>query len=125
MLAGVAPAGVKEKGDPTTGVVGFYTSADRGEHWTAVDAPGVPADTSEPADARPLARIGGGDLATITVDPKDPKVVYSSTVVLWRTVDGGKTWSAVRGAPGGDDYQNTWINPTTPTSSSSSPTRGR
>ena len=25
--------------------------------------------------------------------------------------DGGLTWSAVRGAPGGDDYQNIWINP--------------
>jgi len=25
--------------------------------------------------------------------------------------DGGKTWSGFRGAPGGDDYQNLWINP--------------
>src|SRR5512141_235805 len=56
MLAGVAPAGVTDKGGPTTGVVGFYTSTDRGEHWTAVDAPGVPTDTSGPADPRPLAR---------------------------------------------------------------------
>ncbi len=114
MVAGVAPAGARNKGGPTTGVVGFYTSADRGEHWTAVDAPGIPADTSGPADPRPLARIGGGDLPTITVDPKRPSVVYSSTIVLWRTSDGGHTWSAVRGSPGGDDYQNTWVNPNNP-----------
>jgi hypothetical protein len=31
--------------------------------------------------------------------------------VFWRTEDGGQTWSAVRGAPGGDDYQKVWVNP--------------
>ena len=30
---------------------------------------------------------------------------------MWRTMNGGLTWSAVRGAPGGDDYQRIWINP--------------
>ncbi|HEU5357683.1 MAG TPA: hypothetical protein VFU45_01090, partial [Gemmatimonadales bacterium] len=114
MVAGVASAGARDKGGPTTGVVGLYTSTDRGEHWSAVDAPGVPADTSSPADPRPLSRIGGGDLPPVTVDPKDPNVVYSSSVVLWRTMDGGHTWAAVRGAPGGDDYQNTWVNPNDP-----------
>jgi photosystem II stability/assembly factor-like uncharacterized protein len=38
-------------------------------------------------------------------------VVYSCSTVFWRTEDGGVTWSAVRGAPGGDDYQKAWINP--------------
>ena len=33
---------------------------------------------------------------------------------FWRTEDGGVTWSAVRGAPGGDDYQKMWINPNNP-----------
>ena len=33
---------------------------------------------------------------------------------MWRTLDGGVTWSAVRGAPGGDDYQRIWINPNDP-----------
>ena len=65
-------------------------------------------------DSRPLARIGGGDLPTIAVDPKNENVVYSSSTVFWRTEDGGVTWSAVRGAPGGDDYQKTWINPNNP-----------
>ncbi|MGH9144769.1 MAG: WD40/YVTN/BNR-like repeat-containing protein, partial [Vicinamibacterales bacterium] len=57
------------------------------------------------------ARIGGGDLPTVTVDPKDANVVYTASTVMWRTLDGGLTWSAVRGAPGGDDYQRIWINP--------------
>ena len=29
-------------------------------------------------------------------------------------MDAGKTWTAFRGAPGGDDYQNIWINPNYP-----------
>ena len=63
-------------------------------------------------DPRPLARIGGGDLPTLAVDGKDPNVVYSCSTVFWRTEDGGATWTAVRGAPGGDDYQKAWVNPT-------------
>ena len=31
-----------------------------------------------------------------------------------RSMDGGKTWTSFRGAPGGDDYQNLWINPENP-----------
>ena len=31
-----------------------------------------------------------------------------------RSTDGGKTWTGIRGAPGGDDYQNIWINPDNP-----------
>jgi photosystem II stability/assembly factor-like uncharacterized protein len=96
-----------------SGPVGFYKSTDGGEHWyLAVRGPSPAPNAPAPAqDTRPLARIGGGDLPTITVDPKDPNVVYSATVVMWRTEDGGLTWSAVRGAPGGDDYQRIWINP--------------
>ncbi len=99
----------------TTGIVGFYRSDDAGAHWTAVDVPEGPVGKGTAhVDRRPLARIGGGDLPTITVDPKNPDVVYSASVVMWRTEDGGHTWSAVRGAPGGDDYQKIWINPDHP-----------
>jgi hypothetical protein len=38
-------------------------------------------------------------------------VVIVASTVSWKSVDGGKTWAALRGAPGGDDYQNVWINP--------------
>ena len=83
--------------------IGFYKSTDGGATWALAK--------SGPQDPRPMARIGGGDLPTITVDPTDPKVVYDCSTVFWRTMDGGQTWSAVRGAPGGDDYQKSWVNP--------------
>ena len=106
-------AGAVTSGPPGgSGPVGFYKSIDAGEHWTlAVNAGGAAARTPDP---RPLNRIGGGDLPTIVVDPKNENVIYSSSTVFWRTEDGGMTWSAVRGAPGGDDYQQSWINPLNP-----------
>ena len=48
------------------------------------------------------------------VDPKDPDVVYSTAIVTLRSRNGGKTWTSLRGSPGGDDYQNIWINPDDP-----------
>ena len=45
------------------------------------------------------------------VDPKNADIVYTASVVTWKSVDGGKTFSAFRGAPGGDDYHRIWINP--------------
>jgi hypothetical protein len=59
-------------------------------------------------------KIGGGDLPVPAVDPKDPNTVYSASIVTVRSTDGGKTWISLRGAPGGDDYQNLWINPENP-----------
>lgn len=99
--------------NPTTpGVVSFYKSIDGGEHWSiAVQMPGMPSQQGRMTDGRPMARIGGGDLPTLAVDPKNENVVYSASVVMWRTEDSGYSWSAVRGAPGGDDYQKIWINP--------------
>ncbi len=100
------------------GNISFYKTTDGGEHWTlATDDPRVYETGStgrHPPDNRPLGRIGGGDLPTITVDPKNEKVVYSCSTVYWRTEDAGLTWTAVRGAPGGDDYQKSWVNPLNP-----------
>ena len=81
--------------------VGIYRSDDAGAHWAVI--------TSDP---RPAQRIGGGDLPVPAVDPQNPDVVYSASTVTWKSVDGGKTWNGLRGAPGGDDYQSIWINPT-------------
>ena len=81
--------------------VGIYRSDDSGTHWEVI--------TSDP---RPAQRIGGGDLPVPAVDPQNPDVVYSASTVTWKSVDGGKTWNGLRGAPGGDDYQSIWINPT-------------
>ncbi len=100
------------------GNISFYKTTDGGEHWIlATDDPRVyeTGSTGRHApDNRPLGRIGGGDLPTITVDPKNEKIIYSCSTVFWRTEDAGLTWSAVRGAPGGDDYQKSWVNPVNP-----------
>ena len=111
-IAPAAPDGGRGGGGGGGGI-GLYKSTDGGAHWRLAtmdpNAPaGVPARTP---DTRPLARIGGGDLPTLVVDPKNENTVYSSSTVMWRTDDGGVTWTAVRGAPGGDDYQRSWINP--------------
>ena len=87
----------------TSGGTGIYRSDDAGENWSK---------TTD--DTRPAARIGGGDLPVPVVDPKNPEIVYSASVVTWKSVDGGKTWTGIRGAPGGDDYQGIWINPNHP-----------
>jgi photosystem II stability/assembly factor-like uncharacterized protein len=83
--------------------VGFYRSDDGGESWVKITE-----------DPRPAEKIGGGDLAVPVVDPKNADVVYSASIVAHKSVDGGKTWRSWRGAPGGDDYQNLWINPDNP-----------
>ena len=83
--------------------LGVYRSDDAGESWYKV--------TDDP---RPAMKIGGGDLPVPAVDPKDPNTVYSASIVTVRSTDGGKTWISLRGAPGGDDYQNLWINPENP-----------
>ncbi len=81
--------------------VGIYRSNDMGGHWEVA--------TSDP---RPAARIGGGDLPVPAADPQNADVVYSASTVTWKSIDGGNTWNGLRGAPGGDDYQSIWINPT-------------
>lgn len=83
-----------------SGKLSVYRSDDAGEKWAQITE-----------DPRPSGRIGGGDLPIPRVDPKNPDLVYVASTVTMRSNDGGKTWSGFRGAPGGDDYQNLWINP--------------
>ncbi len=82
---------------------GLFRSDDSGENWSRATT-----------DTRPASRIGGGDLPIPAVDPTNPDIVYSASVVTWKSIDGGKTWTGIRGAPGGDDYQKIWINPNKP-----------
>jgi photosystem II stability/assembly factor-like uncharacterized protein len=99
-----ATLGTTKTGDYSSASgLGFYRSDDGGESWHLATT-----------DGRPAFRIGGGDLPIPRVDPKNPDVVYSASIVTMRSTDGAKTWVSFRGAPGGDDYQNLWINPNDP-----------
>ncbi len=79
----------------------LYRSDDAGESWSVVTTDN---------------RIAGkaDDEGAITVNPKNADVIYEANTVAWKSVDAGKTWTAHRGAPGGDDYQRYWINPNDP-----------
>ena len=77
---------------------GIYRSDDAGENWVL----------SNP-DGRLWGR--GSDFAEIKADPKNADIVYTANVVTWKSTNGAKTWTAFRGAPGGDDYHRIWINP--------------
>ena len=100
-----ATLSTKEEGDgyATDKGLGVYRSDDGGMSWRKI--------TDDP---RPAMKIGGGDLPVPVVDPQNPDIVYSTSIVTCRSEDGGKTWISLRGAPGGDDYQNMWINPRNP-----------
>ncbi len=51
-------------------------------------------------------------MSEIFVDPKNGDVVYVPSQNLYRSNDGGRTFTAIKGAPGGDDYHSVWIDPT-------------
>ncbi|CAN5131313.1 hypothetical protein BH11BAC5_BH11BAC5_23150 [soil metagenome] len=78
---------------------GIYRSDDAGESWSQMNK-----------DERFWGR--GDDFAEVKVDPENADIVYTADVVVWKSVDGAKTWKDFRGAPGGDDYHRIWINPT-------------
>ena len=78
---------------------GLYRSDDGGNTWVLANG-----------DSRLTGRAWY--FSQPTIDPNNPDVVYVPNVALYRSEDGGKTISIVRGAPGGDDYHQLWIDPT-------------
>jgi photosystem II stability/assembly factor-like uncharacterized protein len=68
-------------------------------------------------------QLAGGDsrltnrnwyFCRVTVDPTNPDVVYVPNVALLKSVDGGKTFTVLKGQPGGDDYHELWVDPRSP-----------
>ncbi|HEX9160191.1 MAG TPA: hypothetical protein VF980_00675, partial [Thermoanaerobaculia bacterium] len=80
---------------------GMYRSDDGGAHFTLAGN-----------DSRVWSR--GWYFGGITVEPKNADVVYSCNVNVYQSSDAGKTWVPVKGAPGGDDYHQLWIDPEHP-----------
>jgi photosystem II stability/assembly factor-like uncharacterized protein len=80
---------------------GVFRSDDAGATWIRLSA-----------DKRLWDR--GWYFEKVTVDPKNADIVYVMNTSVYRSLDAGKTWTAIKGAPGGDDYHQLWINPDDP-----------
>jgi photosystem II stability/assembly factor-like uncharacterized protein len=80
---------------------GLYRSDDAGESWQRVSE-----------DKRIWGR--GWYFCEASVDPKNPDIVYVPNTGLYRSHDGGKNFAVIKGAPGGDDYHELWIDPEQP-----------
>ena len=78
---------------------GLYRSDDAGSTWKQMDNEG---------------RIWhrGWYFEAVTVDPKNENKLYVMDTSTYRSTDGGASFDAIKGAPGGDDYHQLWINPT-------------
>jgi photosystem II stability/assembly factor-like uncharacterized protein len=75
---------------------GLYRSDDSGATWALASN-----------DLR--IRTRSWYFSGITVDPNNPDIVYVPNVALYRSTDGGRNFTVLRGAPGGDDYHTVWI----------------
>jgi photosystem II stability/assembly factor-like uncharacterized protein len=78
---------------------GLYRSDDGGANWQRVNTNKAGAN---------------GYFASLTVAPDDPDVVYFMSQSVWRCEKGGSHCEIFKGAPGGDDYHQMWINPKHP-----------
>lgn len=77
---------------------GIYVSDDAGATWRQVNK-----------EQRLWGR--GWYFGQMAVDPTNPDRAYDINTATYMTLDAGKTWVPVKGAPGGDDYHQLWINP--------------
>jgi len=122
------------------GPTSLYKSTDAGLTWTKLQGRDQPEQIGETAVAagthaervyllnhKGLYRSDDGgaswSLATeniytsskqVIVDPRDPDVVYTMGTCVYRSTDGGRTLVAFKGAPGGDDPNQWWIDPADP-----------
>ncbi len=85
-------------GSASVGHGGVYISDNAGSTWKLVNA-----------ENRLWGR--GWYFHGMAVDPTNPDRAYVMNTATFMTTDAGKTFVPVKGAPGGDDYHQLWINP--------------
>jgi photosystem II stability/assembly factor-like uncharacterized protein len=80
---------------------GVYRSDDAGANWKRING-----------EQRIYGR--GSDFACVRVDPKNKDAIYVANTSTYRSDNAGQSFTAIKGAPGGDDYHTIWINPLNP-----------
>jgi len=77
---------------------GLYRSDDAGASWQQVGT-----------DPRIWTR--GWYFGGVFADAHNEDTVHIANVSVYRSTDGGRSFTAIKGAPGGDDYHSLWIDP--------------
>jgi photosystem II stability/assembly factor-like uncharacterized protein len=78
---------------------GLFRSDDQGATWNHMAGDDM--------------RIGGRDyICGVWVDTQNPDVLYTLSTAAYKSTDGGQTFIAFKGAPGGEDMHDIWIDPT-------------
>ena len=83
------------------GNFGLYRSDDSGTTWRQMDP-----------DDRRVGNGQGGYNCGVYVSSTNPDIVYTINTSSYVSTDGGNTFTGFKGAPGGDDPQQLWIDPT-------------
>lgn len=83
------------------GTFGLYRSDDGGATWKQMAK-----------DDNRIANGQGNYTSGVYVDSKNPDIIYTLATCVYRSLDGGNTFEGFKGAPGGDDPQQMWIDPT-------------
>src|SRR5690242_6712820 len=88
-------------GTPLQGGSGLSRSDDGGATWQHMAG-----------DETRISNGQGNYSSGVWVDSQNPDILYTIATTVYRSTDGGKTFSAFKGAPGGEDPHVAWFDPT-------------
>jgi photosystem II stability/assembly factor-like uncharacterized protein len=80
---------------------GLFRSDDGGNTWRHMAG-----------DDTRISNGQGAYSCGVYVDSQNPDILYTVSTAFYRSTDGGVTFHAFKGAPGGEDYHKIWIDPT-------------
>ncbi|MFL6227286.1 MAG: WD40/YVTN/BNR-like repeat-containing protein [Pyrinomonadaceae bacterium] len=88
-------------GTPLQGGSGLSRSDDQGATWQHMAG-----------DETRIANGQGNYSSGVWVDTQNPDIIYTIATTVYRSTDGGKSFSPFKGAPGGEDPHVAWLDPT-------------